>query len=179
MNALEKSSLLIEQKLTQLYEEQAQPIVTHMDIAPLIHKLIEHFGARALIGESHLSYEIPENVPIIGDSQQIYEALTMILQDIFAGSCSKGEKITFNVALKPNTVEIMLYQEFNQANEPLSADERSRRERCLSAHENPQAIALIEHNGGTMRELEHSATTARTLITLQRDTSEDSGGIAA
>lgn len=176
-DGLEKASLSIERQATLLGEEYYRPIIAHIDLAPLIHRLAEEYGAQSIKEASHFSYEIPEHIPAIGDYQQIFEALSLIFRDVFSGDCNENEYISFNVTLNTNSIKLLLSQKYKGGVSSLTPEEKARRKRCLGASTNTEARSLILHNSGTLHIQNESESEISTLITFVRDTSEDTGGI--
>lgn len=179
IEALEKATKVFEGQIKMLREENERPVIVHTDLSPLFHKLIEIYGARALMQQSHLAYEIPETVPAIGDPQQIHEAFSLLFQDIFSDDCSKDEYISFIISLDVNEIKILLIQKYLQQTEALSEEERLRRTSCIKNRDYFRARFILEQNGGTLREIDESDIETKTLITLIRDTSEDLGGVSS
>lgn len=176
LETLEHAELEIAQQTSLIETEAMQPIVEHTDLAPLIHKLIEVYGARSLIRQSHLSYTLPERIPFIGDPQQIYEAIALLLQDMFSDDCSEEVYISFNILLEPEKIKVLITQTYKALAEKPHKMTDNVMEKCLRVYENPLAVSLIMKNGGTFYG-EHHDHTATTTITLERDTEEDRGGI--
>lgn len=177
LETVEKSTLEIERSVARLHTEVLKPITEQADLAPLLHKLIEVYGARSLIEQSHLSYELPESIPVIGDPQQIYEAIALLFQAVFTKDCCKEEYISFKVSLMPNTIEITLMQKYSSDKEIVAETEWTNRQKCLMAYDNPLAESLIKRNNGVLRGEMTGNTTAETHITLIRDIGEDRGGM--
>lgn len=178
IEALEKTTKEFENQIKLLREENERPVIVHTDLSPLFHKLIEIYGSRALLQQSHLAYEIPETVPAVGDPQQIHEAFSLLFQDVFSEECSKDEYIFFGITIDANNIKILLTQKYLQATEELTEEERTRRKTCIKNRDYFRARFIFEQNGGTLRQIEESDMETKTLITLIRDTSEDKGGIA-
>lgn len=173
--ALERAELIIAHGIRDLRSEALKPVTEYTDLAPLFHKLIEVYGAQSLLRQSHLSYELPEIIPTVCDPQQIYEAIALLFKDIFSPNCSNEAHITFNTKLSTNTVTINITQEFRSMQKD-EATKNAPEEKCLRAHENSLAEALIHKNGGTYIG-EHSSSSAHITITLPSATNEDRGGI--